>query len=197
MLENPVLFNMSVSIPIEVDSAVTTIIVQHPHSQHIQSYENWLREIVPLAKTAPGHRGVNIIKPHGSGVAYTIVLHFDSEANLRGWLDSDTRKQLVEKVRPLLKSDETIDVKTGLEFWFTPQPATKAAPPYKQFLLTLSAIYPLSMLVPWLLSPLFAALPFLLTPFVKSFLVSLTIVGLMTYVIMPRYVRLVAKWLFR
>lgn len=188
---------MPTNIPIEVDSAVTTIIVQRPHGQQIQAYENWLREMVPLAQTAPGHRGVNVIKPHGANNDYTIVLHFDSETNLRDWLESDTRKRMVDKVRPLLNEDEQIDIKTGLEFWFTPKQTTKVAPPYKQFLVTLSAIYPLSMLVAWLLSPLVSTFPFLSIPFVRAFLTSVIIVGMMTYVIMPRYVRLVAKWLYR
>lgn len=137
---------MSLSIPIEVDSAVTTIIVQQPLKSQIQAYENWLREIVPLAQTAPGHRGVNVIRPHGLSSEYTIVLHFDSEIHLQHWLESETRRQLVEKVKPLLDIDEKIEIKTGLEFWFTPPEARKAAPPFKQFLITLSAIFPLSML---------------------------------------------------
>ncbi|WP_080056431.1 antibiotic biosynthesis monooxygenase [Spirosoma aerolatum] len=189
---------MSSGIPIELDSAVTTIIIQRPNKHQVEAYENWLREIVPLAQSAPGHRGVNIIRPHGTSDEYTIVLHFSSETNLRNWLDSDTRRRLIEQVRPLLNMDETIEVKTGLEFWFTPpKPSGKTAPSYKQFLITVSAIYPLSMVVPWLLSPVFSAVPFLSILSVRALLTSAVIVGLMTFVIMPRYVRLVAKWLFR
>ncbi|GAB4026108.1 antibiotic biosynthesis monooxygenase [Spirosoma gilvum] len=189
---------MPAGIPIELDSAVTTIIVQRPYKKQVEAYENWLNEIVPLAQSSPGHRGVNIIRPHGSSDEYTIVLHFSSETNLRNWLESDTRRRLIEQVRPLLNTDETIDIKTGLEFWFTPPKASnRVASPYKQFLITLSAIYPLSMLVAWLLAPVFSALPLLSTLFVRAFLTSAVIVGLMTFVIMPRYVRLVANWLFR
>ena len=187
---------MPTNSPIQIDSAVTTIILQHPSKEQIQAYENWLTEIVPVAQAAAGHRGVNIIRPHEASQPYTIVLHFDSEANLRAWLESDTRQQLVEKVRPLLNSQETIEVKTGLEFWFTPPQTRQLAPAYKQFLITLSAIFPLSILVPWLLSRIFLTVPFLAIPFVKPFLTSGIIVGLMTFVIMPRYVRLVARWLF-
>ncbi|GAB4010882.1 antibiotic biosynthesis monooxygenase [Spirosoma migulaei] len=188
---------MSASIPIELDSAVTTIIVQRPYKDQIQAYENWLQEMVPLAQGSAGHRGVNVIKPHGQNEEYTIVLHFASETTLRTWLESDTRRQMVEMVRPLLNTDEKIEIKTGLEFWFTPPEARKMAPPHKQFLLTWSAIFPLSVLIPWLLSPLFSAFPFLAVPLGKPLLTSLLIVALMTFVIMPRYTRLVAKWLYR
>ncbi|MBD2755180.1 antibiotic biosynthesis monooxygenase [Spirosoma validum] len=184
---------MPKNLPIAIDSAVTTIIVQRPYKDQIQAYENWLNHMVPLAQGADGHRGVNVIRPHGDNQTYTIVLHFDSEAHLRNWLESDTRRMMIEKVRPFLDTDEKIEVKTGLEFWFTPPETKKVAPPYKQFLITLSAIFPLSMLVPWLFAPVFSTLPFL----IKAFMTSLIIVGLMTFVIMPRYVRLVAKWLYQ
>jgi antibiotic biosynthesis monooxygenase (ABM) superfamily enzyme len=186
---------MATSIPIE--SAVTTIIIQRPYKGQIPAYENWLKEMVPLAQEADGHRGVNIIKPHGQNDEYTIVLHFASETTLRQWLESDTRRQMMEKVRPFLNTEEKIEIRTGLEFWFTPPETRKMPPPYKQFLVTWSAIFPLSVLVAWLLSPLFSALPFLSVPLVKPLLTSLCIVGLMTFVIMPRYTRLVARWLYR
>jgi antibiotic biosynthesis monooxygenase (ABM) superfamily enzyme len=85
----------------------------------------------------------------------------------------------------------------GLEFWFTP-PASAHGPAkaYKQFLLTLSAIYPLSMIVPWALQPVFRALPIPGQSVSGKLLIAAAIVGLMTYVIMPRYTRLAAKWLF-
>ncbi|GAB3716501.1 antibiotic biosynthesis monooxygenase [Spirosoma flavus] len=187
---------MSAGIPIKADSAVTTTIVQRPFKQQVQAYENWLTEIVPLAQEAAGHRGVNVIRPHGQSDEYTIVLHFDSETNLRNWLDSTTRKRMIERVRPLLNEEEKIDIKTGLEFWFTPPQTPKKAPPYKQFLVTLSAIFPLSYFIPQLLAPVVQLLPFLAVPLLKSFLTSSIIVALMTFVIMPRYVRLVAKWLY-
>ncbi|OIN55936.1 antibiotic biosynthesis monooxygenase [Arsenicibacter rosenii] len=183
--------------PLEIDSPVTTIIVQRPLKACTHLYEEWLKEITPLAQQATGHRGVNIIRPHGEHDAYTVVLHFDSEANLRQWLNSETRKKLVDKVRPYLNDAERIDIRTGLEFWFTPPASKKAAPPYKQYLITLTAIFPLSILVPKILSPLFDLLPVLFVPVVRSFVVSATIVALMTFVIMPRFVRLVARWLYR
>jgi uncharacterized protein len=188
---------MDSSISINAESAVTTIIIQRPYKQQVKAYENWLREIVPLAQAASGHRGVNIIRPHGMSDEYTIVLHFDSETNLRLWLESDTRKRLIEKVRPILNDDEKVDIKTGLEFWFTPPQSPPAAPRYKQFLITLSAIFPLAFLIPPFLAPLIKYLPFLGVPLIKAFITSLIIVGLMTFVIMPHYARLVARWLYQ
>ena len=66
-------------------------------------YEAWLREIVPIAGQAEGHRGVNVIRPHPGSRTYTVVLHFDRLEHLEQWLASDIRKRLVAKVQHLLE----------------------------------------------------------------------------------------------
>lgn len=103
----------------------------------------------------------------------------------------------MEKIRPYLRVAEAIDIKTGFEFWFTPPPTGKPAKPYKQFLVTLSAIFPLTIVVPWCLQTLFAWVPQFALPGVRQFIVAAVVVGLMVYVVMPRYTRAVSHWLFR
>jgi antibiotic biosynthesis monooxygenase (ABM) superfamily enzyme len=105
--------------------------------------------------------------------------------------------QLVEKIQRHLRAPEAIDVKTSFEFWFTPPPAGKPAKPYKQFLVTLSAIFPLTIIVPWALQPGFSWAPFLAMPGIRHLAIAAVIVALMVYVIMPRYTRAVSHWLFR
>jgi antibiotic biosynthesis monooxygenase (ABM) superfamily enzyme len=181
----------------DLDGPVTAVIRHRPLADAVGRYEDWLKEIASVAQQFAGHRGVNVIRPHGGGDVYTIVVHFDTVEHLRKWLDSDVRARLVRKIRPLLRSEENIDIKTGLEFWFTPPPGGKPAKPYKQFLVTFSAILPLTILVPWLLHPLFASYPTLALPLISHFIIAAAIVGIMTYVVMPHYTRLVARWLFR
>jgi antibiotic biosynthesis monooxygenase (ABM) superfamily enzyme len=178
---------------------VVTAVIQHQIAPGAQDrYEEWLREITPTAQRFPGHQGINIIRPTEGTDCYMLVLRFDTLEHLQDWLASDTRRQLVAEVEPLLVHGDQVDIKTGLEFWFTPPtPAQRHPPPYKQFLLTLSAIFPLTLVVPWMLRPLFQAMPVLGQPVVSNVIISAIIVGLMTYVIMPRYTRLVAGWLYR
>jgi antibiotic biosynthesis monooxygenase (ABM) superfamily enzyme len=61
---------------------------------------------------------------------------------------------------------------------------------------TLSAIFPLTVVVPWALQPLFGLWPVLHQPGLRHFIIAAAIVGLMSYVIMPRYTRLIARWLY-
>lgn len=178
----------------EGSTAVTTIIKHHLMPQHIPAYEDWLKEIMPAAQSFIGHQGVNVIRPAHGSTEYTVILHFDTEPNLMQWLQSDVRKELIAQVEPLLIQSEKVEIKTGLEFWFTPQ-AQKAASPYKQYLVTLSAIFPLTIFVPFLTNTFLSApdMPHILKILVNDSIV----VALMVFIIMPRYVRLVSRWLFR
>ena len=177
---------------------VVTAVIQHQIAPGAHDrYEAWLRDITPTAQRFAGHQGINIIRPTEGTQCYTLVLRFDTLEHLQEWLASDTRRQFVTKVEPLLERGDQVDIKTGLEFWFTPPTAAQRHPaPYKQFLLTWSAIFPLTVLVPWMLRPLFQAVPPLGQPVISNFIISAILVGLMTYVIMPHYARLAAGCLY-
>jgi uncharacterized protein len=181
----------------EEHSEVTTIIRHKIKDGEQAAYEEWLREIVPIAARFHGHRGVNVIKPVAGSTEYTIVLHFDTVENLRGWLDSEERRKLIEKATPRLASEDRVEIKTGLEFWFTPPSTQLRARPYKQFLVTFSVIYPLTLLIPLLLNPVFEQSAFFESRYLRQFLVDAVIVASIIYAIMPRYTRLIAKWLYR
>jgi antibiotic biosynthesis monooxygenase (ABM) superfamily enzyme len=187
----------TISTDSDADTPVTTVIQHHPLPDAIDLYEAWLGEIIPVAQRYCGHQSVDVIRPHVAGGPYTILLRFDNAAHLKPWLDSPTRKELIAKIRPALRQPEQIEIKTGFEFWFTPPPSGKAAKPHKRFLVTLSAIFPLTILAPWLLAPVFANVPALGVFGVRHFVIAAIIVGLMVYVIMPRYTRLIARWLYR
>jgi antibiotic biosynthesis monooxygenase (ABM) superfamily enzyme len=176
-----------------------TLVIQHevkPASR--TAYEEWLKEIAQACQRFQGHLGVNIIRPHGTAHAYAIVLRFDSHDHLTGWIESDARRELLARAAPLFLSAEELEIQTGLEYWFTP-PASKPlhAKPFKQFLVTLSAIFPLTVVVPWALAPIVRRFPPVGWPVLSNLIVASIVVALMVYVIMPRYTRLVARWLFQ
>ena len=84
----------------------------------------------------------------------------------------------------------------GPQGWFTPPSRQQRAPAYKQFLITFSAIYPLTIIRPWLLNPFLEKISWLSIVYVRQFVLDAAIVALIVYVIMPRYTRLLAKWLY-
>jgi hypothetical protein len=125
---------------------------------------------------------------------YTSLLRFDTRDNLNAWLASDARQALLTRVSALLTKSDVHEIRTGMDFWFTPE-GTTPPKPWKQFLLVLSAIYPLTLIIPALLTPLFRVAPPLTHPLIRGLLIAAAIVFLMTFVVMPRYTRLVKRWL--
>jgi antibiotic biosynthesis monooxygenase (ABM) superfamily enzyme len=177
-------------------SEVVSVIRHEVKPGHEADYEAWIKEVLPIAERFPGHQGVAIIRPPEGSRVYTVVLHFDALEHLQGWLESEVRQRLLERIEPhLTHAPGDVEIRPGLEFWLSP-PGQKHARPYKQFLLILSALYPLSLLMAWLMRPFFDAVPMLAQPLVRSFLVMASIVALMTWAVMPRYTRLVAGWLY-
>jgi len=57
-------------------------------------YKEWMRSIVPVAKTFEGHLEINILRSHpGVNLEYIIVLHFNHHKNLQEWLESKVRRE--------------------------------------------------------------------------------------------------------
>ena len=122
---------------------------------------------------------------------------FDSLLHAEDWFGSVARQELVDEVLPLLESEEEIETQTGLEFWFHPAVGQKQARRYKQFLVTLAGIFPLTMIVPMLVRSVSDLIPLLRNTWAEHFASAAIVVALMTYVLMPRMTRLVAAWLYR
>ena len=158
-------------------------------------YEAWLTEMLSAVSRAPGYLGREVFRPAPGRRTYTSILRFDTDDHLHAWAASEARYALISRVSDLLTTGDVHEIRTGIDFWFTPEGAT---PPkaWKQFLLVLSAIYPLSLLMPFLFTPLFRVAPPLTHPLLRGLCIAAVVVGVMTFVVMPRYTRLVQRWLY-
>jgi hypothetical protein len=179
------------------DEGATVVINHRVKEGERIAYEEWLNEIGPLCRNSKGHIDWQIIRPIKNLTnTYTVILRFDSKHNLELWMNSPQRKELIDKVRTLLTSDDDFFIRSGLDFWFTPESAKAKIPVrWKQFVITWSAIFPLSFLMPYTIGIAFNKLH--VPEYLNTFLFSGTIVFLMIYVIMPRYTKLVHQWLFK
>ncbi len=180
------------------DQGATVVITHRVRADKHAEYEAWLQEIAPLCKAAPGHLDWHIVRPiAGLTETYTVIIRFDTAANLRQWMESPARAQLINKVLPLFVKGDDFFVSSGLDFWFMPA-GTQAKVPvrWKQYLVTWSAIYPLVMGVPLLIAPLMQALGLPEQRWLSTLAVTATVVFLMVYVVMPRYTKLIKRWLF-
>jgi antibiotic biosynthesis monooxygenase (ABM) superfamily enzyme len=176
----------------------TAVITHRVCNDKHPEYEQWLREIGPLCQSYPGHLDLHIVRPiSGVTETYTVIIRFDTQAHLKAWIESPTRADLIARVHPLLVTGDDFFISSGLDFWFAP-PQSGATVPirWKQFLVTWSAIYPLVLCVPLIVLPVLRLAGIPANHYFDVLVVTGTVVSLIVYVVMPRYTRLLRRWLF-
>ena len=176
-----------------------TVVITHRVSQTQQpQYEKWLSEIGPVCKASLGLLDWHIIRPiTGLTDIYTVIIRYDTQQNLKNWIESDHRKKLLLKIETLLANKEDVRINSGLDFLFSPvgeKPKTPVR--WKQFIVTWSAIFPLVVSVPLLILPVLKWLNVPNNHLLDTLIVTGVVVSLMVYVVMPRYTKLVHRWLF-
>lgn len=161
-----------------------------------ERYETWLADILGAVSGFPGYLGREIFRPAHGSRKYTSILRFDALNRLNAWAESETRQAYVGQVNDLLEQGDQYEIRTGIDFWFTPE-GVKPPKPWKQFLLTFSTVYPLSLIIPrLLLRPLVSIAPPLGHELISALLMAAILTGMLTFAIMPRYTRLVRRWLY-
>jgi len=158
-------------------------------------YEALLAEATALLARMPGHRGAGIIRPTPGEREYTLIARFGSLESAAEWERSPGREAWLARVEPLVDGQVSFEKQPGLEFWFTPpgSPTLRQPPRWKMMLLTLAALYPVSLAFTLLLSPVLGHWPLALRSLAQMALVVPT----MTYLVMPWATRVVAVWLGR
>jgi antibiotic biosynthesis monooxygenase (ABM) superfamily enzyme len=181
-----------------VDQGATVVITHRVREDKHADYETWLNEIAPLCKASPGHLDWHIVRPiPGLTETYTVIIRFDTATHLQQWMESSVRARLIEKVRPLFVTGDDFFISSGLDFWFTPGGAKARVPArWKQYLVTWSAIYPLVLGVPLVVTPVLRLIGAPDNQLLTTLAVTGTVVFLMVYVVMPRYTKLIKRWLF-
>lgn len=174
------------------ESGPLTVVVTWRIRQGCESeFEAWRREISAAALRFPGHMGINVILPGTTRGEYVVVFRFDSYLHLRDWQESDIRRELLKKAESFRESEPSYHLESGLEYWFAP-PGIPASPPrWKMALVTVLAVWPVSMLVSWLLKPFVGNLPMAL----QALFMAVGIVMLLTWAVMPVLVRILKPWL--
>lgn len=177
------------------DPPVTAVALRRVKPGREQEFEEWVPGIMAAANRFPGYMGSDVFRPTDPGDdEYRIVFRFDHESNMRAWEISAERRHWLEESRPLLQENEKVSMLTGLETWFTlpSKPAEPPPPRYKMALVTWLAVFPLISTIFLALGPVLNLLPTLL----RSLILTVIMVSLMTYVVMPRMTRLFSFWLY-
>ena len=156
------------------NQGASVVITHHIKNDKQPEYEAWLNEIGPICRNAPGNIDWQIIRPIPNlTYDYTVITRFDTISNLENWMNSPERKRLIQKAMPLFAKNDTYFIKSGLDFLFVPG-ICKSQPPvrWKQYLVTWSAIFPLSIIIPVIVLPLLRNLKLPANRFTDSFFIT-------------------------
>lgn len=172
---------------------VTVVVSRRVKPGKEPDYEAWIKEVTGIALAYPGHLGMNVFRPQRAGDPYVLVYKFDSGEHLDAWLKSAERDRMV-KIAESITDESHAEHVSGLESWFT-LPGGKAvvAPPrWKMAVVTGAAVW----IIAQLLGPAAkATIGFLPAP-VVGLVTTAIMVTLLTWVVMPRLTKLLARWLF-
>lgn len=178
---------------------VTVVVTRQVREGLAQEYEAWLERLIQQASLMPGYLGMTLHRPDpkatgAASLEYTSVFRFDSIEHLRAFERSELRRHAMNEVIPLVEGDATWQELTGLELWFTPPPELVVPQPtrWKMVLILIVVVYSMVLSIGQLVALVFGGLPMQL-----RLLITITLeVILMTYVLMPRITRALARWIY-
>jgi len=146
------------------------------------------------ASSFSGYLGTEILQQNKEDwIEYNVFYRFDTLEHFHRWNDSPTRSKILSELHQKTLSSKKFLI-SGLETWFTltsDQPLI-APPKYKMLITTWVGVYGLLLI-------LFSSFGKYLIPLpmpLRFLLLSLAIVTLMTYFVMPFLTKVLAKWLY-
>lgn len=175
---------------------VTVIVSRKVKQGREQEFEAWRLGIEQEASKFEGHLGTQLIRPSNHiSSEYVVIFKFDNYSNLKKWEESTGRARWIEKTGDFTEGSAHIHKLTGLEYWFAlPKEPLQAPPPrYKMAIATFLALFPTINLVNLTINPLLDGLH----EIIRLAITVMITVALMTYLIMPLMIRLLAFWLYK
>ncbi|MCR9121724.1 MAG: antibiotic biosynthesis monooxygenase [Phyllobacteriaceae bacterium] len=173
---------------------VTVVVRRHVRPGSEAFYEDWLDRLTSAAGAMPGYLGSQFQKPASPGNPYVSIFRFDSLETLDAFERSELRARYLREIAPHVASDAVWDRTTGLEVWFeAPKGTVVAQPsPHRMALVLVAVVFVLVLILNVALDPIIGHWPLALRLLVTVVLQVL----LMTYLIMPRVTRWLARWIF-
>ena len=173
---------------------VTVVVRRTVRAGRERDCEAWLERLLKDAASLPGFLGTNVIRPTAGSREYTSIFRFDTVENLRRFEESDLRRRALAAVSDFVEGDALWEKLSGLELWFSPPAGTIAPTPsrFRMALVMIAVVYGLVLSIGKLVGLVLEAAPLPL-----RLLVTITIeVFFMTYVLMPRLTRALARFIF-
>lgn len=152
-------------------------------------FQQWYTTITEATTEAEGFLDMTDLPPIANEKFHHVFLRFITPENANAWLNSSKRLALFKESEHLLVSDREEELHHNTQLWFKPNPQRSIK--WKQWTVTFLAVYPLTILLPFLINYFFPDIPFV----VKGLLSGLSISGTMVYFMMPFMLKIFNNWL--
>ncbi|CAM1369154.1 antibiotic biosynthesis monooxygenase [Tenacibaculum xiamenense] len=173
-----------------------TTVVKHTIRPGLEEdFEKWLKSIGKKVSKFNGFKGKYVIRPDKNKTKneYTVAFQFENLETLSLWMNSEERKEAIEKLDSFSLEKMQLKHHEGIDFWFTlPETKQNVPPKWKMATLTWCAVFPGVVILSLLFKGIF---PDINSTIITLF-VTLALVPLLTWVLMPNLVKLFKFWLF-
>ena len=179
----------------ETRQPVTVVVSRRVRKGCEERFEQLSTAMSNSAAGFPGHLGSTLLRPASpDDPEYRIVFKFATPQDLERWQESSVRLQHLESFEGILTEPAKTEVISGMVAWFTLPAQNPVKPPqkYKMTLVSWLALYPSVTLIFLLFGGLLEQVPLLL----RTLLITGVLMVLMSYVLMPRFTRWFAFWLY-
>lgn len=178
-----------------VAEPLTVVVSRRVKDGEQLAFEHLSSQMTERASRFPGYLGAAMFRPSSpDDPEYRIVFKFRDRETLSVWEASAERNELLGQIERLLIQPSEREVTEGIVAWFTLPGRNPVQPPprYKMTIVSWLALYPAVSLIFLLFGDLLAQVPLL----VRTALVTVAVMLLMSYMLMPKMTRWFSFWLF-
>lgn len=181
----------SASRAVAMADSITEVIITQFVPGRESDYRAWAARIQQVFTQAPGFQGFNS-KRQADGRSWTTLIRFDTEAHLDQWLNSPQRVALLKEATDFITEVQRHRIEPSFPGWVGTDSTGQPPPRWKTTMLVLLSLYPVANFDLFVVAPLVPPLPF----GISYFLPYAVGVILISYLVMPFFVRVFGPWLY-
>ena len=175
---------------------VTAVVSHEVRPGREQSFVRWQERTQRAQEKSPGFMGFELLKPvPGIQEKWVALVRFDTQEHLDEWLESDSRKKLLEEGGDHFSNFEVHKIRSAFSGWFRSGEGTAAEipPNWKQAMSVLLALYPTVMVLNLTVGKEFQRAG--IVGYVALFISNALSVSILTWLLMPMVNKVLAFWL--
>jgi antibiotic biosynthesis monooxygenase (ABM) superfamily enzyme len=171
---------------------VTAVVTRDVIPGRERAYDEWAHRVVSASARFGATAHTFLMSDPAAPTRRVLIAQFPDVDSVSAWDASAERDRLVREAEEF--SSLHLQRATGLEPWFGLPGQRAVAPPprWKQLLATLLGAYPLVVLLSAFVLPRLTSWPLLL----RSMVLPVVLLTLMTYVVMPVVTKALRGWLY-